>query len=147
MVLDQRKDLIASGSLLRRERDDRNLLRQQQGLPDGIQIACKLAFFDLVQLIRQHDEGLSGREKAIGHGLIVRGRLVADIDDLDTQRDQAGGKIGLEQRGPAVTLALGNLGVAVAGQIDEICLLVDRKEVDMDGLAGLSAHAGEIAAV
>ena len=41
---------------------------------------------------------------------------------------------------------LGDLGIAVAGQVGEVQPAVDVKIVDLAGLAGGSAHPGEILA-
>ena len=54
------------------------------------------------------------------------------------------GKIGLHEPAPALFFLLRDLGVAVARQVDEVHGLVDAEKVDMRGLAGGLADAGEV---
>ena len=69
---------------------------------------------------------------------------MAIVHDQYAQVDAAGGKVILHQLAPPGLLLLGDLGEAVAGQVHEIAFAVDGEVVDVDGLAGLVAHPGEV---
>ena len=147
-LVDGRQQLRFSDPLLSGERDQLHAVVQRQRLPDQGKIGFDLALFQLVQLVGHHHHGaLSGLE-IVAHGHIVGGRLMPRIYDENAQRDQTLlGEIVLHQAAPAVALLLGDLGIAVAGEIGEVNFAVDEEIVDLTGLAGSRAHAGEVLAV
>ena len=82
------------------------------------------------------------------HRDVVRRRLVPRVDDQNAERDESRLlKIALHEPPPAVALGLGDLRVAVAGQIDEVEPAVDFEVVDLRRFAGTRADAGKIFAV
>ena len=73
MLKNQVEHLIATESLLCRERNDRHFLRQQQCLTDLRDIALKLALLDLIQLVGDNHPRLTGKlvpQVAIAEGKI-----------------------------------------------------------------------------
>ena len=92
---------------------------------EGWQVLTK-RLGERVQLVGDDDKRHTGFQKPVRHGDIVRRRLVANIHNLDAQRNGIRlRKVQIHQRAPAVALLFGYLCVAVARQVNQICLLVN----------------------
>ena len=73
---------------------------------------------------------------------------MAGIDDQHAEVNKPRApEVVLHQAAPAVALGLGDLRVAVAGQIDEVEPAADFEVVDLRRFAGTRADAGKIFAV
>ena len=70
---------------------------------------------------------------------------MACVDEHDAEGKRIRrGKIGLHEPAPALFFFLWDLGVAVARQVDEVHGLINAEKVDVRGLAGGLADAGEV---
>ena len=139
---------LAAGALLRRKRQEHRIVRQQKRGPDARKVRLDLRLFELVALVGHDDHRAAGGMKPRSHRLIVGRGLVAGVDDHDAERDARGVcEEVLHELAPACALRLGDAGVAIARQVDEVCPAVDAKIVHMDGLAGLRADAGKVLTV
>ena len=69
------------------------------------------------------------------------------IHNQDAKRDAIGSEIILHQLPPALLFALGDLGKAVAGQIHQVALSVQREVIHMNGLARLIPYPCKILAL
>ena len=134
--------------LLCRKRNERVALAELQRLADEGEIRLDLAGLELIELVRDDDERTARLAEPIAHRHVVRRRLVPRVDDLHTEVNEPRRlEIALHQLAPAVALVLADLCVAVAGQIREVDLSVDEEVVDLRGLAGRRADAGEVVPV
>ena len=136
-------DRLSAVALERRERIELHSLIALKKRGHLLELSGVFTLVELVRLGHHDDERNTAVIEKVHHVHIVGRGLVAHVDDLHHQCDIApGGKVALYQLRPSQLFDLADLGVAVAGQIDE----VERtavKEVDRGGLAGLGADARE----
>lgn len=145
VVQDNAHEFVLAGALLGREGDHGDIVRQLQGLTNPGHVGFPLTLLDLVVLVGHHHEGLTTGLEPLAHAAVVGGRLVADVHQQQAQGQQAGvGKPFFDEFAPPGSLLLGDLGVAVAGQVDEVDLLVDAEVIDVGGLAGGGTHPGKV---
>lgn len=145
MIQEDGHEFFFPGALFRREGDHRNLLGKLQGLADAGHVGFPLALFNFVVLVCHHHKGLSAGLEPLGHAAVVLGGLMSDVHQQQAQGQQAGVvKPLLNESAPPGSLLLGDLGVAVAGQVHEVDLIVDAEIVDMGGLTRCGTHPGKV---
>ena len=110
-----------------------------QGLP----LLLQLPTLELVTFSRHYQE----RALVIGQELTQRGflffRPAANIHDDDDPAQLAGmDEVVLNQFLPLSSLLFGNLGIPVAGQIDEGEVVIDHEEIELPGPPGSGTSAG-----
>ena len=148
MVKDRIDELLLARPLFRREGNDDLIVAQIQRFTDLGKIRFHLARFELVELIRHDHDGAAGLHKVVVHCHVVRRWLVPRVNDLHAEVNESRAlEVVLHELAPAVALSLGDLGVAIARQVDEVELSVDLEVVDLRGLARGRAHAGKVLAV
>ena len=98
--------------------------------------------FQLVELVGDHHKGTTGILKPARHGHVISRGRVPRIHDQDSQRDQSRSEIVFHELCPAGFFRLGNLGIAITGQIHQISGIVHQEIVDVNGLSGAVPHIG-----
>src|SRR5262245_57067136 len=109
----------------------------------GPTLLLQLSALKLVTFGRHYQERALVIGQEITEGLFLFLRPPANIDDDDDRAQLAGmDEVVLYQLLPLSALLFGNLGISVAGQIDEGEAVVDHEEIELPGPSGGGTGAG-----
>lgn len=146
-LFQKRQQLVAPRAVFGRPADDLPRLHKQ-GAADRCELLLSCAAADLVRLGGNHGERDVHLAEEEVHLLIVLGRLVADIHEAQDVAQFIGLlEVILHHLAPAEFLLLINLGEAVAGQVNQMKVVVEQEGVDEPGFSGRLGRARKGAAV
>ncbi len=139
---------VFASALHRRKQNTGKIFRKIQFFPNHFWIFTGLCFVQLVTFVKQDDIWFARIIKPLLHPAIIGSGLMSGIQYQNTEiKTVEIRKIGFHQLVPPFFFRLGNLGITVSGQIDQIKLPVHQKIIDMNRFSGNGADSCKILSV